>query len=108
MAYEVLQFVALTSGGRAFDIEFPLHPQTQSASAVSDLVTQLLAVISEHAQGRTDVSDGDILQALAMTSAIRGRMLDGDHSQIADLNRFLHEQAWEAVSRSSSYSAARA
>ena len=108
MAYEVLQFVALTSSGRAFDIEFPLHPQTQSAAAVSDLVSRLLAVISEHAEGRSDVSDGDILQALAMTSAIRGRMLDGDHSQIADLNRFLHEQAWEAVGASNSYSAARA
>ncbi len=108
MAYEVMQFVALTSSGRAFDIEFPLHPQTQSAQAVSDLVTQLLAVISEHAKGRKDVSDGDILQALAMTSAIRGRMLEGDQSQISDLNRFLHEQAWEAVSAASSYAAARA
>jgi 2C-methyl-D-erythritol 2,4-cyclodiphosphate synthase len=108
MAYEVLQFVALTSGGRAFDISFPLHPQTQSATAVSDLVTQLLAAISEHTKGRKDVSDGDILQALAMTSAIRGRMLEGDQAQIADLNRFLNEQAWEAVSSASSYAAARA
>jgi hypothetical protein len=35
-------------------------------------------------------------------------MLEGDQSQIADLNRFLHEQAWEAVSAASSYAAARA
>jgi hypothetical protein len=106
--HEILQFVALTSSGRAFDIEFPLHPQTQSAQAVSDLVTGLLAVISEHAKGRTDVSDGDILQALAMTSAIRGRMLEGDQSQVADLNRFLLKQSWDAVSAASGYSAARA
>ena len=93
MAYEVMQFVALTSSGRAFDIEFPLHPQTQSEQAVSDLVTQSLAVISKHAKVRKDISDGDILQALASTSAIRGRMLEGDQIEIADLNRFLHEQA---------------
>jgi hypothetical protein len=108
MARQILQFIAVTSGGRAFDIDFPLHPQTQSAPAVSDLVTRLLEAISEHATGRTDVSDGDILQALAMTSAIRGRMLDGDQSQIADLNRLLFDQAWEAASAAQSYAAARA
>ena len=108
MKHEVLQFVAVTSGGKAFDIAFPLHPQTQSATSVSDLVTGLLAVISEHAKGRTDVSDGDILQALAMTSAIRARMLEGDPAKIADLNRFLNEQAWQAVSSAASYTAARA
>ena len=108
MTHQVLQFVAVTSGGRAFDIEFPLHPQTQSVSAVSDLVTRLLAVISEHAKDRTDVSDGDLLQALAMTSAIRGRMLEGDQGNIADLNRLLNEQAWQAVSAANSYAAARA
>jgi len=108
VAHEVLQFVALTSGGRAFDIEFPLHPQTQSAAAVSDLVTRLLDIISELAKDRTDVSDGDILQALAMTSAIRGRMLDADQAEIAELNRFLQDLAWQAVSAASSYAAARA
>ena len=77
-------------------------------SAVSDLVTRLLAVISEHAKDRTDVSDGDILQALAMTSAIRGRMLEGDPGSIADLNRLRYEQAWQAVSAAKSYAAARA
>ena len=108
MARQILQFIAVTSGGRAFDIDFPLHPQTQSAPAVSDLVTRLLEAISEHARGRTDVSDGDILQALAMTSAIRGRMLDADQGQIGDLSRQLYDQAWEAVVAAESCVAARA
>lgn len=108
MAYEVLQFVAVTTGGRAFDIEFPLHPQTQSAPVVSDLVTRLLEVISEHAKNRTDVSDGDILQALAMTGAIRGRMLEGDQEKIAELNRFLNQQAWQAANAATTYTAVRA
>ena len=42
MTDNILQFVAVTSGGRAFDIEFPLHPETRSATSVSDLVTRLL------------------------------------------------------------------
>ena len=108
MTHEVLQFIALTAGGRAFDIEFSLHPHTQSAQAVSELVTRLLAVISEHAKDRTDVSDGDILQALAMTSAIRGRMLEGDQAKIAELSRSLSDQAWQDVSAASSFVAGRA
>lgn len=108
MRQEILQFVAVTSAGRAYDIEFPLHPETRSASAVSDLVTRLLEVISEHAAARDDVSDGDILQALAMTSAIRGRMLEGRPEQIEDLTRLLSGAAWEAVREAESYQAARA
>ena len=108
MSKNLLQFVAVTSGGRAYDIEFSLHPETRSAQSVSDLVTRLLAVISEHAQGRDDVSDGDILQALAMTSAIRGRMLVGDQAQIASLTRLLYDRAWEGVSAAGGYTAARA
>ena len=108
MAYEVLLFVALTSGSRAFDIKFPLHPQTQSATAVSDLRTCILAVNSKCAKDRTEVSDGDILQALAVTSAIRARVLEGDQAKIADLNRFFMEQAWKAVESAASYTAARA
>lgn len=108
MPSEVLQYVAVTSGGRAFDIDFPLHPQTQSAAAVSELITRLLAAITAHAGDRTDVSDGDILQALAMTSAIRSRMLEADQEEIANLNRALNEQAWLAVNAASAYTAARA
>jgi hypothetical protein len=105
---QILQFIAVTSGGRAFEIDFPLHPETRSAASVSDLVTRLLEVISEHAAERGDVSDGDILQALAMTSAIRGRMLDGRPEQIEALTRLLSETAWGAVREANAYQAARA
>jgi hypothetical protein len=108
MNTDILQFIAVTSGGRAFDIDFPLHPETRSAQSVSDLVTQLLEAISIHAGKRDDVSDGDILQALAMTSAIRGRMLDADPDQIETLTQQLSASAWEAVKSAESFAAARA
>ena len=108
MDQDILQFVAITSGGRAFDIAFPLHPETRSAASVSELATRLLEVISEHAGARDDVSDGDILQALAMTTAIRGRMLDGDLEQIEALTRTLYGNAWQATTEARAFVAARA
>jgi len=108
MNLEIMQFVAVTSGGRAYEVEFPLHPETRSASSVSELVTGLLGVISEHVGARDDVSDGDVLQALAMTTAIRGRMLEGQPEQIEGLTRQLSDSAWEAVRDAKSYAAARA
>lgn len=108
MEQEILQFVAVTSAGRAYEIDFPLHPQTRSARAVSDLVTELLETISHQAESRLDVSDGDILQALAMTLAIRGRMLEGSADTIAALSHELYEAAWGAARDAQSYAAARA
>jgi hypothetical protein len=108
MSQQIMQFVAVTSGGRAYEVDFPLHPETRSPSSVSDLVTGLLAVISDHAGARDDVTDGDVLQALAMTTAIRGRMLEGRPEQIEGLTRQLSDSAWEAVRDAKSYAAARA
>ena len=108
MDQQIMQFVAVTSGGRAYEIEFPLHPETRSANSVSDLVTALLAAISEHVGARDEVSDGDVLQALAMTTAIRGRMLEGRPEQVEGLTRLLNDSAWEAVRDAKSYAAARA
>jgi hypothetical protein len=103
-----LQFVALTASGRAYDIAFPLHPETRSPESVSALVSRLLEAISGHAAEREDVSDGDILQALAMTAAIRGRMLDADPAQIQHLTGQLYGEAWAAVQAATPFTAARA
>jgi len=105
MSPDILKFVAITSGGRAYDIGFPLHPETRSAQSVSDLVTRLLETISTHAGEREDVSDGDILQALAMTAAIRGRMLDGNPEPIEALTQQLYGQAWDAVQAAEAFTA---
>jgi hypothetical protein len=105
MSSEILKFVAITAGGRAYDIGFPLHPETRSAQSVSDLVTRLLDTISTHAGERDDVSDGDILQALAMTAAIRGRMLDGNPAPVEALTHQLYGQAWEAVQSADAFTA---
>jgi len=105
---KTLLFTALTSGGQAFDVNFPLHPQTRSADAVSEMITALLETLSHHVEGRQDVSDGDVLQALAMTLAVRARMVDaGAHSTLALVNELV-EAAHRAAQEATAYDAARA
>ena len=105
---KTLLFTALTSGGRAFDVNFPLHPQTRSAEAVSEMITALLETLSHQVEGRQDVSDGDVLQALAITLAVRARTVNADaHSTLA-LVKELVETAHQAAQEATAYEAARA
>ncbi len=105
---KTLLFTALTSGGRAFDVTFPLHPQTRSAEAVSEMITALLETLSHQVEGRQDVSDGDVLQALAMTLAVRARMVDAQAPSTLALVNELVEAAHRAAQQAKPYKAARA
>ncbi len=49
----ILSFTAVTSGGVAYDVEFPLHPLTRSTQGVSDLLTALLETISRQSRTAT-------------------------------------------------------
>ena len=103
-----LQFTALTSSGQAYDIEFPLHPQTRSAEAVSTMLTALLETLSQQVETRADVSDGDVFQALAMTLAVRSRMVDVEPKESLELIEQFVTQAHRAAEKAPGYSAARA
>jgi hypothetical protein len=50
------------------DVDFPLHPATRSPEAVSRLVGQILEQIQDQAE---PVEDADVLQALAIATAVR-------------------------------------
>jgi hypothetical protein len=58
---------------RTFDVEIPLHELTDSDTDVAHLVGSLLNDISDV---DSRVSHGDILQALAITTAVRMAMAD--------------------------------
>lgn len=92
-----LTIIALTSGGHAYDIDFPLHPHTRSSDAVAALVTAQLAAISAEVARHPGLSDGDILQSLAMTLAIRARMAGGSAEGMTALVRELFDTAYEAA-----------
>lgn len=93
----VLSYTAVTRSGRTYDIEFPLHPLTRSREGVGDAVTALLAALSRETDAGKGLSDGDILQALAMTLALRAQMANGSPEHMRTLVRELYDQAHAAV-----------
>ena len=70
-----LPFRANTATGDSYDIEFPLHPETGDAVRVSQLLSELLAVIDKDMALSGELSNGDVLQAVAMAMAIRTHMI---------------------------------
>jgi len=92
-----LTITALTSSGHAYDIDFPLHPQTRSSDAVANLVTAQLAAISEIVARHPGLSDGDILQSLALTLAVRARMVESSPESMTKLVHDLFDTAYEAA-----------
>ncbi len=103
-----LAITALTASGRAYDIEFPLHPDTLSAEGVGVMITDLLECLSRTLAGRRDLSDGDVLQALAMTLAVRARMLCSSAESTADLVQDLFLTAYAAARAARPYDSGRA
>ena len=104
----VLGFTAVTTGGDAYDIAFPLHPETRSGEAVSDIVSAALEAVSATLDRHGDLSDGDILQGLAMTMAIRARLVDVSPEVSRKLMHELVDSAFEAAREARGYPAARA
>jgi hypothetical protein len=99
MPTKTLSFTAVQPG-TSRRIEFPLHPQTVSADHVGKLLADLLETITEQIGNHSRVSDGDVLQALCMTLAIRMNMVDAPPTTVRTLVSTLLEQADEAVADS--------
>ncbi len=82
-----------TTSGNQFEFEFELHPQTESAVNVSNLLTSVLNTVSREIEQIGPVGNGDVLQALAMALAVRTHMLEGDHDMLDQLARQLVQTA---------------
>ncbi|MFU8895415.1 MAG: hypothetical protein ACNA8J_03415 [Gammaproteobacteria bacterium] len=80
-----LPYRATTSTGNQFEFDFPLHPETVSAVNVFNLINVLLATLDREIHQTGPMSNSDVLQALALTLAIRTRILPGDPVQLARL-----------------------
>jgi hypothetical protein len=88
-----LPYRATTSSGNQFEFVFPLHPDTASAVNVSNLVNALLAALDHEMRQIGAVSNGDVLQAIAMALAVRTRILPGDPEPLAALSTRLLSDA---------------
>lgn len=80
-----IPYKATTASGNQFEFQFELHPQTESAVNVSNLLTSVLDSVTREVEVLGPVGNGDTLQALAMALAVRVRMLDGDEAMLRRL-----------------------
>ena len=95
-----LPYRAVTKTGDTFDIEFPLHGETDSAVRVEQLVSSLLDAIDKDIELGGEGSNGDILQAIAITMAIRSGIIHAPHETTGKLARQLVDTALEAMASS--------
>ncbi len=96
---DTLAYTATTRSGETLHFDFPLHPQTVSEQEVAHLVGALLEGLTQAIGNRGDVSDGDVLQALAMAMAIRAEMVKAPKGAAQSLAKQLVETAMEASDR---------
>lgn len=92
----VLPFRAHTATGSRLDFDFPLHADTGDVAGLAQLVGALLDTLDGAVTGPAPVSNGDVLQALAMTLAVRTTMIAAPHDDCAALARALVDGALEA------------
>ena len=95
-----LPFHTRTTMGDTLDIEFPLHPETCDAVRVEQLVSALLEVIDKDLAVAGETGNGDVLQAVAMTMAIRAGIIHAPHETIERLSKQLLQTALDAVAAS--------
>ena len=98
-----LPYRAQTATGDVYEIEFPLHDQTNSAVRVEQLVSSLLRVIDNDIAVAGETSNGDLLQAIAIAMAIRAGIINTSHDTSARLVHQLLHQALDAVAASRLY-----
>ena len=97
MAAETLAYSAITRSGETLQFDFPLHPQTVSEREVARMVSAILEGLTRSIGTRNDISDGDVLQALAMAMAIRAEMVKAPQGAAQSLSRQLVETALTAT-----------
>ena len=97
---KTLPYLARTATGDTFDIEFPLHAETGDPVRVGQLISALLEALDRDIGVVGEASNGDVLQALAMTMAIRARMIHASPETVNVLSAELLSAALKAATDS--------
>ena len=93
-----LPYRATTANGETIDVTFDLHAETRNEADVSALLTALLGAIDGRVADREGVSNGDVLQALAMAGALRVAMIPAPRTVTEPLARDLLDTALACAS----------
>ncbi len=94
-----LPFTYVTTGGKSANVLFPMHPQTRSPEQVGKLLASTLAAMTEQIHQAGDISNGDVLQALAMAMAIRLELTGVERTTGLSLANQLIETAYQATAK---------
>lgn len=94
-----LAYTATTASGVQLQFDFPLHELTGSGTQVASLLNEVLIALDGQIRKAGDVSDGDVLQALAMALAVRTRMVEESAGSVHRLSAELVETALAAPGR---------
>ena len=92
-----LPYRARTATGDTFDVEFPLHSETGDPIKVGQLISVLLDAIDGEMAVTGETSNGDVLQAVAMSLAIRAGMIHAPFETSASLTKDLVSTAVDAM-----------
>jgi len=92
-----LPYRATTASGERIDVEFPLHAETGSAIRVEQMLSALLATLDRDIGASGETSNGDVLQAVSMTLAIRAAMIHAPKRLTDQLARDLVTAALAAL-----------
>lgn len=97
---ESLPYLTKTASGRRLAFNLPLHDMTRSSADVADLLTAVLSALDD-AIRRSDhaISDGDVLQSLAMALAVRTRLVEESGGPVHALAQHLLKQQLASPSR---------
>ncbi|MBC7779889.1 MAG: hypothetical protein H7125_07240 [Proteobacteria bacterium] len=93
-----LPYRATTASGETIDVTFDLHGETRSADDVSTLLTAILAAIDAGVTAQAKVSNGDVMQALAMALSLRAAMIPAPRTVTEPLARDLLDTALACAS----------
>ena len=94
-----LPYRARTATGDTFDVEFPLHSETGDPVKVAQLISLLLEAIDSEMAIAGETSNGDVLQAVAMTLAIRAGIIHAPLETSASLSKDLVSTAFDAMTK---------
>ena len=94
---KTLPYRARTATGDTFDVEFPLHSETGDPVKVRQLISVLLEAIDGEMAITGETSNGDVLQAVAMTLPIRAGMIHAPLGSSASLAKDLVSTAVDAM-----------
>lgn len=88
-----LPYRLTTPSGEEISFEFSLHPETESAMRVHQLLECVLRALSHEISLLGETRNGDLLQALAMAMAVRTEMIPANSTMKQQLARDVLEQA---------------